>query len=270
MRRVQNSVYAGRWYPDDADELRQLLDDLLNRHALPDYDETALAFVVPHASPWYSGAVAAAAYVHLSVRRPAQVIVLGFSHDGGNAGLRSPDAAVARTPFGDVELEPIPGVPQARIWDHSVEIQLPFIQHVAPASRTSVVFVGRMNYDLQLEAAAALRAMVTDGAVLVASSDFTHYGPHFGYVPFPAGPEAAEQVRALDGRVIAAAATLDSEMFLETLRESGATVCGYAPVSLLLETVRPFSLEQRLLDYGRGEIDGANSVSYAALGYFEV
>ena len=76
-------------------------------------------------------------------------------------------------------------VPEERVCDHSFEIQLPFLQKAAPHARVSVLYVGRLSGDGRRAAAAQLAEAARAGAVLVASSDFTHYGPSFGFLPFP-------------------------------------------------------------------------------------
>ncbi|HEX8984445.1 MAG TPA: AmmeMemoRadiSam system protein A, partial [Bryobacteraceae bacterium] len=108
-----------------------------------------------------------------------------------------------------------------------------------------------------------------------ASSDFTHYGRGFSFQPFPADDAAPVRLRELDESVIDAAGTLESAEFFKVLRATGATVCGYEPIGLLLETLRlvsePEEIFQMTLDYQTsGEITGdfRQSVSYAALGYF--
>jgi AmmeMemoRadiSam system protein A len=110
--------------------------------------------------------------------------------------------------------------------------------------------------------------------VFLASSDFTHYGRGFGYVPFPADSAVALHLRELDFECAEAAGSLDSSLFLETLEQRGATVCGSGPISLLLDVLHLLGGEeiyQATLDYQTsGELTGdyRQSVSYAALGYF--
>jgi AmmeMemoRadiSam system protein A len=108
--------------------------------------------------------------------------------------------------------------------------------------------------------------------VFVASSDFTHFGRSFGFTPFPPDRSGA-RLRTLDFECIEAAATLDPAHFQATLDENRATVCGAAPIALLLETMRLIDagMYQSTLDYQTSaELteDFEHSVSYAALGYF--
>ena len=105
---AHTTPFAGTWYPAEAGELERLLDEVFERSrqriglcSLP----AAVAYVVPHAGLAYSGTVAAAAYRHLSQRKPDRIILLGFSHRGGPPGVAVPDVARIATPLGDVEID---------------------------------------------------------------------------------------------------------------------------------------------------------------------
>jgi AmmeMemoRadiSam system protein A len=165
-------------------------------------------------------------------------------------------------------------VDEGEVCDHSVEIQLPLLQKAAPVAAVVPLYVGAMNETRRLAVARRVAAVLGPGDVLLASSDFTHYGRGFGYLPFPAGPDVALRLNQLDESAIEAAGSLDATLFLDAMRELEATVCGQAPIALLLETLALLGGEeiyQQTLDYRTsGEITGDfhHSVSYAALGYF--
>jgi AmmeMemoRadiSam system protein A/AmmeMemoRadiSam system protein B len=204
------------------------------------------------------------------------VVVLAFPHHGGLNGVAAPDVNAIATPFGEVAIDAgfggFPVAPERSVCDHSFEIQVPFLQKCAPAALITPLYVGRMESAERAAAASALAALWKPGTVFVASSDFTHYGKSFGFTPFPPSV-AAERLHDLDFDVAEAAGSLDSARFLATLAETGATVCGAGPISLLLDTLRSIDpdLHQITLDYQTsGEITGdySHSVSYAALGYY--
>jgi AmmeMemoRadiSam system protein B/AmmeMemoRadiSam system protein A len=241
---------------------------------------------VPHAGLVYSGAVAAAAYRHLRVQQPKRVVVLGFSHHGAAPGAWIPDAPAFRTPLGEVIVDrefaaalaeggAFGSKDEETLCDHSVELQLPFVQFSAPSAKVVPVYVSRLSHDSRAAAARKLAALLGPETALLASSDFTHYGKSFSYQPFSPDEFAAERLREIDEGAIDAAATLCADQFLAELRKTGSTVCGIEPISLLLETLslagRNEEIFQRTLDYRTsGEItqDFTHSVSYAALGYF--
>ena len=283
------SPYGGSWYPGDPSQLRELLDRLFEsseRRTGRYLAGKPLAFVVPHAGLAYSGTVSAAAYRHLQAEQPERILLLGFPHHGSAPGVWIPDVDAIRTPLGEVavdrqavqallETQHFKRLPESVLCDHSVEIQLPLLQKAAPGARIVPVYVSRLDGQMRESAAGALATWVRPGAVLMASSDFTHYGKAFGFQPFPADEWVAEHLRDLDESVIQAAGSLRQELFLEALRTTSATVCGVQPIALLLATLRLLDGEeevfQELLDYQTsGEVTGdfKHCVSYAALGYF--
>jgi AmmeMemoRadiSam system protein B len=274
MRRVHISPYAGSWYPEDPaeleDELRRASEKSSSR--VPIYEGQACGFVVPHAAPAYSGVVASAVYRALAARKPRRVILLGFSHSVPHEGVTAPEEHTIRTPLGDLPLEEAL-FSRAPLCDHSVEIQLPFLQVSVPGVKIEALYVGDLSLQDRAESAAVLRNQLDRGTVLIASSDFTHYGRRFGYMPFPVDEHTPVRLDALDRRVMDAMSRIDAQAFLAELRESGSTLCGYNPIALLLETVAPMGPVQHVLDYQKsGEITGDwhHSVSYAALGYYAV
>jgi AmmeMemoRadiSam system protein B/AmmeMemoRadiSam system protein A len=282
------SPYSGSWYPDRPSELRELLDDLFRDSArrtgscLIPY---AAGFVVPHAGLVYSGAVAAAAYRHIEAAGIRRVVLLGFPHRGAAPGAWIPEIERFRTPLGEVAVDQeaacnllvsgaFGSLPEEVLCDHSVEIQLPLLQRAVPEAAVVPIYVSLLDSDARAAAAQQLAALVQPGTVLVASSDLTHYGRAFYYEPFPVDRGISERLRDLDGTVIEAAGSLSPGFFLEALRTTSSTVCGYEPISLLLETLGSLGgdeIFQETLDYQTsGEITGDfhHSVSYGALGYF--
>src|SRR5262245_46165797 len=145
MADIHRSPYAGTWYPGDGRELGRLIEVAFEgsrartgSYLLP----KPIAFVVPHAGLMYSGTVACAAYRYLQVRQPSRIVLLGFSHRGGPAGVAVPRISTYTTPLGDtrVDRESIEFLcsrgqfrltEEERVCDHSVEIQLPLLRYAA-------------------------------------------------------------------------------------------------------------------------------------------
>ncbi len=280
--------FAGSWYPDHPAELAALLDQRFEcslERTGPWLLPHPLAFVVPHAGLAYSGTVAAAAYRHLQAAPPERIFLLGFSHRGGPPGIAIPDIPGFETPIGSVALDraaalelaaarPFAVVPESEVCDHSVEIQLPLLRKAVPGVPVVPLYVGLLQDAERSTAAETLARALRPGDLLLASSDLTHYGRAFGYQPFAAGRDLHRRLYRLDSQVIEAAGSFDSGLFHDTLRETGATVCGRAPIALLLEVLTLLAGEdvfQQTLDYQTSaEITGdrEHSVSYACLGYF--
>jgi hypothetical protein len=282
MPTVHTSPFSGAWYPGQPAALESLLDEAFERSRQrtgPFLFPDGLGYVVPHAGPQYSGTVAAAVYRSLERQKPERIVVLAFPHHGGLRGIAVPDVETISTPLGEVPIDRefaagFARIAESQVCDHSFEIQLPFLQRAVPHARVTPVYVGRTGAEERRAAAQLLAAAWRPGVVFLASSDFTHYGRGFGYVPFPADSAVAFHLKELDLECAEAAGGLDSSLFLETLEERGATVCGSGPISLLLDVMHLLGgddLYQAILDYQTsGELTGdyRQSVSYAALGYF--
>lgn len=288
MHAVHVSPYGGTWYPDRRADLERLLDDLFEcseRRTGAFLLEDALGFVVPHAALQYSGTVASAAYRHVRRRQPERAVILGFAHSGGPAGVSIPDVYGYATPLGRVAVDRetmerlashrgFQFVPEDRICDHSVDIQLPLLQRAAPRARVVPLFAGAMNHPERDCAAEVLADLCGPDTVFLVSSDLTHYGRAFGYQPFPVDSAISVRLERLDRAVMDAAASLDARFFLDAIEKSGATVCGRSPIGLWLRTLglaKGEELFQETLDYQTsGDVTGDydHTVSYGAMGYF--
>ncbi len=288
MTHVHTSPFAGSWFPSDPFELRELVDRLAQTstartgdHPLPG----ALAFVVPHAGLVYSGAVASAAYRTIAAQDARCLVLLAFSHSRPVSRVAIPDIDAYHTPLGDLPIdralaERLLGspafqlAPEGAVCDHSLEIQLPLVAALCPGVRVLPLYVGHLTKDEHAEAARRLAELVAPDTVLVASSDFTHYGVQFHYLPFRPDDRVAENLHRLDHDLITAAASLDTNLFQAELKKTDSTLCGRAPISLLLATLANVATEDvfaEKLDYQTsGEIVGdfRNSVSYVAMGYY--
>jgi MEMO1 family protein len=290
MHALHVSPYGGTWYPDCRTDLELLLDDLFETSAQrigPHLLADPLGFMVPHAGLQYSGAVAAAAYRHVSRQQPRRAVILGFTHSGGPAGVCIPDIDEYQTPLGQVAVDrdamkqlaghrPFCFVAEDRICDHSVEIQLPLLQHAAPCACVVPLFVGHLDTYDRDAAAESLASMCDSETIFLVSSDLTHYGRAFGYQPFPSDSKISARLGHLDRGIMEVIASLDARYFLDEIEKSRATLCGRAPIALWLRTLAFLTGDeafQETLDYQTsGDITGDydHTVSYGALGYFPV
>lgn len=281
-RKVIQSPVAGSWYSGDPETLRREIRDLLDRADLSDlagYRGPVLGLISPHAGYRYSGGVAAHGYRLLEGRTVRRVVVMGPSHHVPFRGLAIPDATHWSTPLGEVPLdrEALARFRQARglfavredafLREHSVDMQIPFLQVVAPGATLVPIVVGRVGPAEAREAAAVIREIVDEGTVVVASSDFTHYGPNYGYVPF------RDQVPDRLGELALAAAKplarMDLDGFQAHLQSTGDTICGAGPILVLLATLpaRTRVVPLRFDTSGRMTRDFTNSVSYFSIAF---
>lgn len=266
---------AGRWYPAGAGALADAVD-----HLFDDAPEAPLvpAVIAPHAGYAFSGATAAAAfrrYVGAGLRR---FILLGPSHHHGFAGARVPDAGALSTPLGDVPIDveavralaECPGFTHDnRVFEreHSLEAELPFLQRTLddPEGLAIVpVLVGSHSSAAQLDdLARALRPIAGSGAGIVISSDFTHYGAAFGYVPFRAGIEAG--LRDLDLGAARFIVNGDAAGFRDFCDRTGATICGRHAIEVALHLGLSRGAVAAYTTSGALTGDWDHTVSYAAI-----
>jgi len=281
---VHTSPIAGSWYPGNPEALRRLLEGDLEKVPAPDPAETAglIAVVVPHAGFAYSGFAAAHAYKWLQQRKPKRILMIGPSHYAAFRGISFGDFESYETPLGRVAVDtagrkileacPLVGFhPEAHGKEHSLDIQIPFLQVIFPASPPSIVplLVGRLEEEDYPVLARCINKLLDKETVLVVSSDFTHYGPRFGYVPFPNEGGVAEKIRHLDQGACDKILDLDREGLLSYHEATGITVCGCRPIALLLELLPGDTRPATLYYTTSGQLTGdyRNSVSYYSLAF---
>jgi AmmeMemoRadiSam system protein A len=152
--------------------------------------------------------------------------------------------------------------------EHSIEIELPLLQRaLAPGWRLVPVLVGDLGPEDYQTAADLLRPLADDGTLVVVSSDFTHYGQRFGYLPFPQDQKAPGRIQALDDGAIGRILVKDADGFLAYQAETGVTICGFRPIGILLRMLGPGAQVQRVAYATSGALTGdwGNSVSYVGL-----
>jgi AmmeMemoRadiSam system protein B len=280
---VLGPAVAGSWYPADRAVLARTVDDLLARaEPGPMSSERIFALIEPHAGFVYSGGVAARGFREVRGRSYSRVVVLGPSHYEAFRGAAVPDAGAYRTPLGDIALdhealEALARCPSFKVAnrpfgpEHSLEAELPLLHRcLRPGWRLVPVLLGSGTRGALAAAVAnGLGPWVDASTLIVVSSDFTHYGPRFAYVPFT--EDVPARIRELDMGAVRHVEAKDADGFESYVNETGATVCGRDAISVLLR-LAPSEVEARLTAYDTsGNITGdwEHSVSYAALAFHE-
>ena len=282
MTRIKHSTLAGTWYAAGESGLRQQVDDLL-RAVQPMPTRTVLAgLVVPHAGYAYSGRAAATGYARLRSAAYQRAVILAPSHSFRFRGAALLDVDGFETPLGTVTIdrpaiaalmdEPLFRADAAPYDDeHSLEIQLPFLQRVLPGAPVVPVLVGALTEDDCVTVADALRALALPGTIFLVSSDFVHYGWRFDYLPFaPTGPEAVRAgLRALDMGAIECVCAGDAFGFRRYVAATGATICGHLPISVFLTLHAQRTAGQLLTYYTSLDLtqDYEHCVSYASIAF---
>jgi len=271
--RVQPCRLSGKWYPADPDRLRRELAGLLPE-APPSCGAPVSGLILPHAGYSYSAATAAAALRQVGEGRYRRVIVIGPSHQVYLPEFSSlPDATHYETPLGRIALDRevlaalldssrFKTVPAAHRDEHSVQIQLPLLQVALGEFKLVPVVTGDLTVAAAAETARLLAAVVDAATLVIASTDFTHYGDGFNYHPFREDVE--HHLERLDQGAFEFIRQKDAAGFLDYTARTGATICGRIPVAVLLEMLRP-EMQVHQAAYvtsGRMTGDFSNSVSY--------
>jgi hypothetical protein len=288
------SSLAGTWYPESATELARSVDEHIAQGAplTGIARRRPVAIIAPHAGHRWSGAGAGHVYRLLAGDAGAdieRVILIGPSHYQAYRGVAVSSVQAYATPLGDVPVDTavvralletrlFSSVPAAERQEHSLEIQLPFLQRaLSQRFRIVPLLVSQTDPAGRLAIARALAPHIDERTLVVVSSDFTHYGARFGYLPFTSDIDM--NLRRLDKGALAAMLHLDAARLTRYEDETDISVCGIQPIGILLELLNLPQLQTRwngapagrVLDYYRsadliGEWDG--SVSYAAIAFF--
>ncbi len=282
MARVRPPILSGTWYPGRPDELAAtvagfLAGPLPGAASAPAPAGRPLLAVAPHAGYAHSGPAAGRVYRRLQEHAYDRVFILAPSH---RANLR--EVSVSRwdawaTPLGEAAVDRqvadrLAGEPgftsaeAAHAAEHAEEIQLPFLQTIfGDRLRIVTLLVPPLSPPQRRRAAAALAPWCDGRSLFLVSSDFTHYGVDYGYVPFR--DRVPERLRDLDRGAIDLILARDADGLIEYGQQTGITMCGIHAAALALSTPLPAG-EGELVAYERSAErsgDFSLSVSYAGI-----
>lgn len=281
MAKIRRPAVAGMFYDGDADALKIQVESCFlhpfGPKKLPKVNlngaREILGVVCPHAGYVYSGPVAANAYFSLATDgKPDTVVILGPNHTGYGSALAIMKEGFWRTPLGDVEIDTAVAeelLQQTSVLDvddaahrqeHSIEVQLPFLQYLYGSTFKFVPVCFLMQ---DLESAKEIgKALATTlrkrNAVVIASSDFTHY-------------ESQTEAERKDLAALKAVEALDEHKFYAVIENQNISACGYAPIAALMTYAKASGAQNAVLLSHRtsGDITGDKSsvVGYAAVSF---
>jgi AmmeMemoRadiSam system protein B len=219
--------------------------------------------VVPHAGFMYSGPVAAHSFAAIAGDgAPDVFVVIGPNHTGRGSGVAvmTDDFDI---PMGKVEVDKeiaramrggiIDDDASAHAFEHSIEVQLPFVKYIAPKAKLVPICMMMQDYESAKEAGKVIcEAIAGKSVVVVASTDFSHY-------------VSAETAKRKDALAIERITALDPKGLQQVVERNDISMCGYGPVMAMMEAIQPKSA--RLLKYATsGDLAPmAEVVGYAAI-----
>lgn len=281
---VRPSALAGSWYPADASTLAKNINSYLlsntDRSSLKKEETAPVALIEPHAGYVYSGKGAAAGYTYLSGKSYDRVIIIAPSHYSYFRGIAIAPVDYFETPLGRVSVDRqacdallkkkgFSSNLEANRQEHSIEIQIPFLQTVLKDFKIVPLLVGEVNGREYDELADSIKPFVNSRTLLIASSDFTHYGPNFNYVPF--GDPVKENLKKLDMGAVEKIIAKDSNGFIKYFTDTGVTICGRVPIAILTRILPPDCKGELVSYYTSGDVTGdfRSSVSYATVLFYK-
>lgn len=259
-------VVAGQFYPGNPNQLRS---DLARMIPQADPKRRVRGIIAPHAGYVYSGAIAGQAYGAIQI--PATVLIIGPNHHGAGDPAALYPAGQWLTPLGPVTINsrlndlitthaPLVHLDSlAHRFEHSLEVQLPFLQALRPEITCAALCLGHGDYTLLKELgegiAAAIREYGED-VLIVASSDMTHY-------------ESAASARRKDDLALERVLAFDPQGLLHVCRSEMISMCGAVPAAVMLIAARELgATAAEVVAYGTsGDVTGDNRqvVGYAAV-----
>lgn len=283
-------IVAGQFYEADPKKLTEQIKTAFMSEfgpkSLPkEKVETKKHFaaIVPHAGYPYSGP--AAAHVYGKIEKPDVFVIIGNNHSGTGSSVSVYPEGIWETPLGEVEVDAEfaneiienskfaePDI-EAHRHEHSIEVQLPFLQFVFKNVKiVPIAFAGEEILEEAKDLADAIDAAakkLKKKIFVIASSDFTHYGASYGYLPFMGSDEEIKKrLHELDKKAIDQILGLHEMNLLRYVTGTRATICGIAPIIAAIFYAKKFVKEGKLLKYYcSGDIseDYENSVGYAAI-----
>lgn len=263
---VRQPAVAGKFYPGSAAQLRAQLAQMT---PVSSGKRRVIGVIAPHAGYVYSGAVAGSLYGAIEI--PQTVVILGPNHHGIGARAALYPEGSWHTPLGDTPVNAelarlishhAPLVSEdaaAHLHEHSLEVQLPFLQSLRPDLSIVPLCLGFGDFASCRQLGEGLATAIKEygkDVLIVASSDMTHY-------------ESATAAREKDELALKEALTLNPEGLLRVCRERGITMCGVVPSTVMLIAAKELgATKARLVKYATsGDVTGDQRqvVAYAAL-----
>lgn len=293
MYKIRNPVVSGQFYDGSKENLKNTIEkcylDDRGPMSLPKItqgNKKIKGIIVPHAGYIYSGAIAAHSYNFLAKNGFANTfIIFGPNHTGTGSGVSLMTEGAWLTPLGEVPINQkiskllwkgiIDKDENAHKYEHSIEVQLPFLQYTSEDKIFDFVPICMAMQDF--DTATEIGKIVADAIkttkekiVIVASTDFTHAGFNYMSMP-PEGMRVDEYAKTQDNLAIEQILNLDPEGLIKTVHEHNISMCGYGPVAVMIIAAKILGAKKaELLKYGTSyEVHPSSScVGYGAFAIY--
>lgn len=287
---VRKPVVAGQFYPGQHDSCVSAIHECFEAANLNEpLPETIVAGIVPHAGWTFSGGLAALVFSAIKQQHEKvnTFVIFGAAHSYlGNSPAVS-DRGVWTTPIGEIVIDEeladailsagqAVSDPSAHLHEHSIEVQVPFIQDLFAGAKIVPVLVPPTEQAVELGTRVGEIISQQEGKkiVCIGSTDLTHYGPRYGFVPMGTGKNALEWAKKVnDKKFIDLVLKLEPENLLASAVKDGSA-CGPGAVAATVAASKKLGCKQGLLlghntsneiMLQKMDTTGADAVGYAAI-----
>ena len=264
--KIRKPAVAGQFYPSSAQGLKGQIEAFIDKKA---NKTDAIACMLPHAGYIYSGGVAAQTLSRVNVKD--KIILLGPNHTGFGPAFSIMTEGVWQTPLGEIEIDSnlakkilqnskyLEEDASAHAYEHSLEVELPFLQYFKTDFKIVPIILLSDEIKALKQIGEEIASVLKDSkgsSMIVASSDMTHYEP-----------QATAQNK--DTEAIGAILELNEDKLIEKIRRLNISMCGYAPVIVMLKAAKILGAKgASLIKYQTsGDVTGDRSsvVGYAGI-----
>ena len=265
---TRRPAVAGMFYPGSSPDLETMIDGFLAKAEKCSITGKLLALIALHAGYVYSGQVAASAYKQIEGMHFDTVILVGVSHRTAINGASVYKSGGYETPLGIVEIDSelaedlmaqsdiFTSQPGAHAMEHSLEVQVPFLQHILSDFKIVPILMGHWSEAVCSAVSDALAKVIGGRDILlVASTDMSHYHPY-------------EMARSMDNIALSSIQRMDTAQLMDDLGSGECELCGSAPVITTLMTAKKLEADGiEILQYANsGDVTGDKSEG--VVGYF--
>ncbi len=278
INKIKFSVVAGQFYPGEKKELEKQIEELLSLAKPSEIEGEIFGLILPHAGYIFSGSVAAYGYKSILEKNFKNVILIGDSHCERFEGVSIWERGQWETPLGRIKINE--GLAQkillsskrffvrdsAHLFEHSLEVQIPFLQKVLKDFQILPIIFGSENEDWQNLAQAILNIFEKGKTLIIASSDLSHYPPY-------------EIAKEADFQTIDAILKVDPEKFTQKIEELekkylevDTFACAQDSIKTILEISKNLNAKAKLLKYqNSGDTpfgEKSQVVGYSAIAFY--
>ena len=282
---IRQPVVAGRFYPGDRTSCIKQIEHCLPAAPSLDVPDNIVAGLAPHAGWTYSGAAAAKVFAAIRAQgTPETFVILSAAHRRGVPRPAIYASGSWSTPLGEAKVDEelatailkagdglLIDSPQAHSDEHSVEVQVPFIQHLFPGAKIlPILFPPATNAARAGEIVGQVVSAAQKRVAIVGTTDLTHYGSAYYFAPVGAGDQALEWARTNDERVINLIRDMRAEEIVGETSEhhnacGGGAIAGTVAAARMLGAKKGHLLEYTTSHHVMPRGPATNFVGYAAM-----